>query len=637
MRHERPSSSGEARSSALWGKGSGGQSRGSALWGRGGRSVVALLVLVVSVIIPAAGIAGEKQRANVPADLIAAARANPDATFKVIIQRSESSAFDRAQREDADEAKSQWDSRKNSFETKQRSERQSFDNDKSQKKNRNSFDSRQKSERNSFDSQLNNERNSFEQRQRSAKELYERDAGAAVAEAVRTENGDIRRQLRSVTAVAAEISGSQLVKLAKDARIGVITRDEAVSLVWSPYVEADAGMWRDAVNAKSLWDKPGVPAPQAPTVAVFDSGIDSAKTADFGGRVVARANFSSVEPNVTGDPNGHGTMVAGIVAGQSQKYGGVAPNAKLVDVRVASSTGEARTSDIVAAVDWVLANKSTYNIRVANFSLVGNGATSFRYDPFDKAVEKLWLSGITVVAAVGNNGSSTGPVGIGAPANDPFVITVGAIDQNGTQSTSDDFRAPWSAYGPTADGFMKPDVSAPGRWMVMPAVDNSLIERTKPWRVVAPGYMWMSGTSFASPVVAGAAAQLLARNPGWTPDQVKGAIMATAHYLASDDPGAGVGEVDISAAAAVSTPANPNQNLYSFVQNGSFNAEAWVSYVTTNSNWTQSNWTASNWTASNWVSSNWVASNWVASNWVSSNWTASNWVASNWTVATDTE
>ena len=116
----------------------------------------------------------------------------------------------------------------------------------------------------------------------------------------------------------------------------------------------------------------------------------------------------------------------------------------------------------------------------------------------------------------------------------------------------------------------------------------------------------MSGTSFSAPMVAGAAAQLLARKPYLTPNQVKGALMLSARYLSNADPGAGVGELDAAAAAAVSNPPNPNENLYAFVSNGDFNADAWASYVSVNANWTQSNWVSSNWVSSNWVSSNWV-------------------------------
>jgi serine protease AprX len=587
MRHERPTSHGEARSSALWGKGSGGQSRGSALWGRGGRSGIALLALVVSVIIPAAGIAGSGDyRAAVPADLISAAQANENASFAVIVQ----GALRGNSKQLADEIRNEVSS----------------------------------------------------------------GSGDGM--------GRFKRVFNSINGVSLQVSGKELLKLARHPSVAAITRDDPLTVVgngdWDVTDPADAGMWRQVIGAPSLWDQPavkcavsllgikldpscvdslGFTAPQAPAIAIFDTGIDTSKAADFGSRVIARANFSSREPSATGDPSGHGTMVAGVAAGNASAYPGVARNAKLVDVRVASSQGEALTSDIVAAVDWVLANKGSYNIRVANFSLVGTAATSFRFDPLNKAVEKLWLNGVVVDVAAGTNGSPAGPVGVGAPANDPFVISAGALDIAGTASISDDRGASWSAFGPTADGFMKPDVSAPGRWIVGPVPAGSVIYNRKTNRVVAPGYMWMSGTSFAAPMVAGAAAQILARNSGFSPDQVKGALMKSARYISASDPGAGVGEIDVLAAVAVSNPPNPNANLYQFVSSGSFDAEAWANHVRSVSNWTQSNWTASNWTSVNWTGSNWVASNWTASNWVSSNWTASNWTASNWTVATDEE
>jgi serine protease AprX len=575
MRHERPSGHGEARSSALWGKGSGGQSRGSALWGRGGRGI-ALLAVLVSVVIPAAGFAGhdDNVRAAVPSDLISAAQANENATFAVIVQ---------------------GEARGNS---------------------------------NQLAEGIRNE----------------------VSSAKGNGMGRFKHVYRSINGVSLEVSGKELQKLAKHPHVTSITRDEAVPL---------AGLsWRDAIGVSSLWDLSAItcavnafgiqidplckpraaqPAPQAPAIAIVDSGIDASKASDFGSRVVARANLSSHEPNAPGDPLGHGTMVAGIAAGSNPELRGVATNAPLVDVRVASSKGEALTSDIVAAADWILANKAQHNIRVANFSLAGTSEASFRFHPIDRAVEKLWLNGVVVVAAAGNHGSATGPVKIPAPANDPFVITVGALGMNGTAARWDDFRAPWSAYGATADGFMKPDMSAPGRYMTAPVPAGSTLALARPERVVAPGYMWMSGTSFAAPLVSGVAAQILARRPGFTPDQVKGALMASTHYLPMQDPGAGVGELNASAAINIASPPNPNQNLYQFVADGTFNADAWADHVSTSSNWTASNWTASNWVSSNWTASNWVASNWTASNWVSSNWTASNWVASNWTVAADEE
>ena len=136
----------------------------------------------------------------------------------------------------------------------------------------------------------------------------------------------------------------------------------------------------------------------------------------------------------------------------------------------------ARTSDVIAAADWILKNKDRLNIRVANFSLHSSVPNSFMYDPLDKAVEKLWFANVVVVAAAGNFGVNGQPSTMGfAPGNDPFVITVGANDIDGSLSTWDDEAAPWSAYGYTLDGFAKPDIGAPGRYMIAPVPSTSTL------------------------------------------------------------------------------------------------------------------------------------------------------------------
>src|SRR5439155_3512197 len=130
--------------------------------------------------------------------------------------------------------------------------------------------------------------------------------------------------------------------------------------------------------------------------------------------------------NSAADGRGHGTFVASIAAGQAKGYAGMAPSAPLVSLDVIDDAGTGSASDLLAACDWLLANKARYNIRVANFSILAASATTIRFDPLDRAVEKLWLSGLVVVTAAGNYGSTAGPSGVPfAPANHPFVITVG--------------------------------------------------------------------------------------------------------------------------------------------------------------------------------------------------------------------
>src|SRR5262249_37898965 len=153
---------------------------------------------------------------------------------------------------------------------------------------------------------------------------------------------------------------------------------------------------------------------------------------------------------------------AGVAAGSAPDLAGADPVAPLVSIKVMNAQGEAKTSDVIAACQGILDHKDQYNIRVANFSLHSSyGPNSYR-DPLDRAVEALWFSGVTVVASAGNYGTADGPSGVlYSPGNDPFVITVGALDINGTTDTSDDSVAPWSSYGYTEDGFRKPDVVAP--------------------------------------------------------------------------------------------------------------------------------------------------------------------------------
>jgi subtilisin family serine protease len=227
------------------------------------------------------------------------------------------------------------------------------------------------------------------------------------------------------------------------------------------------------------------------------------------------------------------------------------------------------------------------------------------------------------------------------------VITVGAVGTNGTVATADDTNAPWSSFGNTAEGFAKPELSAPGRSMVGPLAADSTIARTFGDRVVAPGYIWMSGTSFAAPVVAGAAAQILARHPSWTPDQVKGALMLTARPLPAATPmSAGVGEIDAAAAAAVTNPPNPHENLDDFVSTDpgtgepAFDQAAWRDAVEADATWTSATWTSATWTSATWTSATWTSATWTSATWTSASWVSSaltdaTWVSATWVSSSD--
>jgi serine protease AprX len=439
----------------------------------------------------------------------------------------------------------------------------------------------------------------------------------------------LKKKFVAVNGVSARLTGAQVLDLAQQDGLLAITRDKRVRLAGQFMNDQD---WVDAAGVSSFWTGQALSGLQPPAIAVVDSGIQRLRSDfDFGLRVVKQVSLTGLTPNSAGDGRGHGTLVAGIAAGSALKYAGSAPTAPIVSIDVMDDNGMALTSDVIAAADWILANKATYNIRVANFSLQSTQSGSFMYDPLDQAVEKLWFRGVVVVAAAGNYGVDSAPTTVAyAPGNDPFVITVGASDLNGTPlNPSDDFAAPWSAYGYTLDGFAKPELGAPGRHLIAPVPGSSTMPGEHPERLTSPGYMWMSGTSFSAPVVSGAAALLLAKNPRWTPDQVKGALMVSAQPTAAGA-GLGVGQVNSRAAFDVTNPPNPNLALNQFVvSDGStgkvFDAASWANTAQANASWNSASWNSASWAAASWNSASWAAASWAAASWNAASWAAAAW------------
>ena len=445
----------------------------------------------------------------------------------------------------------------------------------------------------------------------------------------------VRKSFTSLNGVYASLTGAQLVDLAKRPGILEITLDSRVQLT-AQYTNDQT--WVDSAGVSDFYTGMSYSGLNVPAIAVVDSGVAAGRT-DFGGRVVKQVTMTSLTPNSAGDGRGHGTFVAGIAAGSKYNYAGAAPTAPIVSIDVMDDQGMAMTSDVIAAADWILANKKTYNIRVANFSLQSTVSGSFMYDPLNKAVEKLWFNGIVVVAAAGNYGVDGAPTTVAyAPGNDPFVISVGAADTNNTGYTSvDDTAAPWSAFGYTLDGFAKPDIGAPGRYLVGPVPSLSTMPLEHPERVTASGYMWMSGTSFAAPVVSGAAALILAKNPGWTPDKVKGALMLSARPTAAGM-ALGVGEVNAKGAFDVTSPPNPNAGLNQFVgPDGTgglaFDSASWSSAATANASWNQASWNSASWANASWANASWNAASWAQASWAQASWASASWNAASWAQA----
>jgi len=444
----------------------------------------------------------------------------------------------------------------------------------------------------------------------------------------------VRDRFRAVSGVAAQLTGRQILRLAQRPDVRAITSDAPVVL--SGY--ASTQRWPYVARFHTVWDQ--VAALNAPTIAIVDSGIQAGRS-DFGGRVVAEVNLTSIQPNSSGDGRGHGTFVAAIAAGERLTRSGGSPESPIVSIDVMDDNGMAMTRDVIAAADWILANKGLYNIRVANFSLHSASPASVFFDPLDRAVEKLWFNGVVVVAAAGNYGVDGSPSGVTfAPGNDPFVLTVGAADINRTVRTSDDFAAPWSAWGYTLDGFAKPELGAPGRYMIGPVPSTSTLLAERPANVRPYSTMELSGTSFAAPVVAGAAAQVLARHPDWTPDKVKGGLMVSANDTPSATRGAlGVGMVDAGRASAVVDPPNPNAALNQFVVpagDGSgpmFDAASWANVAQSDASWASASWASASWANASWASASWANASWASASWANASWASASWANASWASA----
>jgi serine protease AprX len=442
------------------------------------------------------------------------------------------------------------------------------------------------------------------------------------------------RTFDSIDGIAVDLTGSQVVALAADKHVTAITTDARVRLAAA---STNNDKWPFVTGVFKYWASGATPAAPAATIAVVDSGIDASRP-EFAGRIAANVNLSTLPGNSPGDGRGHGTFVAGIAAGDAPGHTGAAPGAKIVSLDVMDDQGMARTSDVIAAADWILANKAKYGIRVANFSLHSSVANSFMYDPLDKAVERLWLSGVVVVAAAGNYGSPTGPSGVPfAPGNDPFVITVGASDTGRSVSTNDDVSAPWSAYGYTLDGFAKPELAAPGRYLVGPVPVTSTLYSERPDHVVAPGYMELSGTSFAAPIASGVAALILGRHPEYSPDQVKGALMLGAKPMPNAaDLSEGVGEINAARSIDAQSPPNPNRALNAFltIDPGTgapvFDAASWASKAKSDASWASASWSDASWAAASWSSASWAAASWSDASWASASWASNSEAAASW-------
>lgn len=432
--------------------------------------------------------------------------------------------------------------------------------------------------------------------------------------------GKVTQDLGIINGFAAEIQLAAVMEVARSSDVRWVSLDAAmVSTACGKCVDTSklANAYIRAIRADQVWNNSPYRQGQGIGVAVIDSGINpngDLFTNTGVNRQVANVRFNTDYNQNTSDGYGHGTHVASIVGGDGSesggKYIGVAPMVNIINVKVSNDDGSAMIKDVVAGLQWVLQNKNTYNIRVVNLSLNSSVAESYHTSPLDAAVEILWFNKIVVVASAGNYGNGA----LYPPANDPFVITVGATNDKGTASLSDDSMATFSAYGQTSDGVKKPDLVAPGTNIIARLVNQNMgLANEHPTHKVGDQYFRMSGTSMSAPMVSAAVALLLQDEPNLTPDQVKYRLMATANKSWPGYNGAksGAGYLDVYAAVRGTTTQSANTGLKA------------SQLLTTGSEpitWNSVGWNSVGWNTVGWNSVGWNTVGWNTVGWNSDYW-----------------
>jgi serine protease AprX len=490
--------------------------------------------------------------------------------------------------------------------------------------------------------------------------------------AVLSVGGTILTQFHIINAVEASVGTLEEPVLAALPGI-TVTPDLSVSVQSTPestgpHTPSDAFLQETGASQLAAMGDTG----QGVTVAVLDTGIDNLP--DFAGRLLGGVDLTNTN-NPYQDDYGHGTFVAGLIAGNGAssngQYSGEAPGADLVSIKVAGADGTTHLGTVISGLQWAVDHRSSYGIKVLNISLGFPPGKSTVNNPLDQAVEATWNAGIAVVTSAGNAGPFDGTVM--SPGDDPLAITAGALDDMATSSPGDDEMTNFSSAGPTSpDGWAKPDLVTSGRSVVSLAAPGSTVYNGYPGARVGPANFVGSGTSFSAAITSGAAALVLADNPGLTPNQVKARLLGTTspgpvgnpfvdgHGALNALAAATSGPMDLSQSTAglkpakngatvslsPSGPANSwNTALWSGITvapqaNWSFDGSDWSGSdwngwclggrAWNGGGWNDGGWNGAAWDGSAWQGSAWDGTGWEGSAWQGSAWQGSAWESSSW-------
>jgi serine protease AprX len=505
-------------------------------------------------------------------------------------------------------------------------------------------------------------------------------SGDAPERAVARLGGEVVRSLDVIQGFEADLPGNRLDDLRAVAGVKEVTENASVTLA-STEVDDQAGLngslrriTHEMTGADAMWDAGYTGA--GVDVALIDSGVVPVKGLTTAGKVAVGPDLSfeafacsgsdcSKSPVYGLDTYGHGTHLAGIIAGKDAsgtvtsattgEFNGVAPDARIVSIKVADAQGRTDVSQAISAIDWVIKNrkKNGLNIRVLNMSFGTDGVQAYQLDPLAYAAEQAWLKGIVVVVAAGNEGY--GSAKLNNPAYDPYVIAVGGSDGKGTATTDDDVVAEWSATG---DGVRNPDVVAPGQSVVSLRVPGGQLDAAYPDARTGERFFRGSGTSQAAAVVSGAAALLLQQRPTLKPDQVKALLTGTARELpATDAIAQGEGLIDLAAAKAAPTPyavqswerSTGNGSLEK--ARGSHHVKHGASELTGEVDWTGGKWNPGtvakalkedtsilgvlisdglSWSGLSWSGLSWSGLSWSGLSWSGLSWSGLSWSGLSW-------
>jgi serine protease AprX len=493
--------------------------------------------------------------------------------------------------------------------------------------------------------------------------------------------GEVGVSLEIIGGFQATVPVGAIPSLEANPSVTAVTPNAALQLLdddrWeddkSPFQGYSA--WHAGYTVYGPWFMASGANGQGVDVALIDSGVVPVEGLTYPGKILNGPDLSFESQSDQFrylDTYGHGTHMAGIIAGRDsaltgdpakiyQRYwdesrggfAGVAPGARVVSVKVAGHDGATDVSQVIAAIDWVVQHKNSdgLNIRVMNLSFGTDSSQPYALDPLAYAVEQAWNAGIVVVVAAGNDGNAAQ---LRNPALDPFVIAVGAADSNGSYRISDDYVTDFTSCG-TTDRHV--DVVAPGRSIRSLRAPGSTADTDHPGARVGDRFFKGSGTSQAAAVVSGAAALLVSQRPDITPDQVKAMFMDHAQSLSGQSSKCqGAGELNLRNVRDSATPVavqthSPSTGLGSLdaargavkleadgmvldgeldIFGNAFDPASWAIASANGTSWSAGTWNGTSWSGTSWSGTSWSGLSWTGTSWSGTSWSGLSWSGLSW-------